>query len=149
MREIIFRGKQRNLAHEQFPQKYPNREREFVYGTGVYDDGVNLWLILENGENKPFSQLKSTIIDPDTLGQFSGLRDNKRTAEFPEGQRIFKGDLFNFDGGIARVEWCNDLACYLAVFADENDVMLHAISHRCAVIGNIHEHRNLLGGEVD
>jgi len=81
--------------------------------------------------------------------QFSGLRDNKRTAEFPEGQMIFEGDLINFDGGIARVEWCNDLACYLAVFADVSDVMLHAISHRCAVIGNIHEHKNLLGGEVD
>jgi len=31
MREIIFRGKQRDLAHEQFPQKHPKLEREFVY----------------------------------------------------------------------------------------------------------------------
>ena len=68
---------------------------------------------------------------------FTGLPDK-------DGKEVFDGDLFNFDGGIARAEWCDDLARYLAVFADGSDLMLHAITHRCAVIGNIHEHKNLL-----
>jgi len=133
MREIIFRGKRIDNG-------------EWVYGEYAT---LKLPLLETISHYIIHNSFKSIEVRHETVGQFTGLRDNKRTAEFPEGQRIFEGDLFNFDGGIARVEWCNDLACYLAVFADENDVMLHAISHRCAVIGNIHEHRNLLGGEVD
>jgi len=135
MREIIFRGKRIDNG-------------EWVYGYYVRNEhmGIIKHIIITDWAQVYVNSFK---VDPDTLGQFSGLRDNKRTAEFPEGQRIFEGDIVNFDGGIARVEWCNDLACYLAVFADVSDVMLHAISHRCAVIGNIHEHKNLLGGEVD
>ena len=132
MREIIFRGIRLDT-------------KEFTYGYlwAKNNCSVGTRTLIMNSMGSAYE------VDPETVGQFSGLRDNKRTAEFPEGQEIFEGDLINFDGGIARVEWCNDLACYLAVFADVSDVMLHAISHRCAVIGNIHEHKNLLGGEVD
>jgi len=132
MREIIFRGIRLDT-------------KEFTYGYlwAKNNCSVGTRTLIMNSMGSAYE------VDPETVGQFSGLRDNKRTAEFPEGQRIFEGDLINFDGGIARVEWCNDLACYLAVFADVSDVMLHAISHRCAVIGNVHEHKNLLGGEVD
>lgn len=32
-------------------------------------------------------------IDPSTLAQATGIRDNKRNEEFPEGQEIYKGDI--------------------------------------------------------
>lgn len=32
-------------------------------------------------------------VDPETVGQYTGLRDCKRTAEYPEGQMIFEGDI--------------------------------------------------------
>jgi len=151
MREIIFRGKQRDLAHEQFPKKYPKQEREFVYGTGVYSDGVNSWLLLENNENKTFSQLKSTIIDPETLGQFSGLRDSKRTTEFPEGQMIFEGDILEEEEGFYfEVVWEKADAKFRLQWRTKGyqwPEWNRGVKMR--VIGNIHEHKYLLGGEVD
>jgi uncharacterized phage protein (TIGR01671 family) len=36
------------------------------------------------------------IVDPATVGQYIGLRDNKRTDEFPKGQRIFEGDIVKY-----------------------------------------------------
>ena len=30
---------------------------------------------------------------PETVGQYTGLKDKKRTKEFPDGQPIYKGDI--------------------------------------------------------
>ena len=38
---------------------------------------------------------KPIEVIPETVGQFTGFRDSKRTAEFPEGQNIFEGDELN------------------------------------------------------
>lgn len=32
-------------------------------------------------------------VDPATVGQYVGLHDSKRTAEYPEGQEIYEGDV--------------------------------------------------------
>jgi len=143
MREILFRGKRRDLAHEQLPQKYPERECEFVYGTGIYDDGVNLWLILKNSENKPFSQLKNIIVDPKTVGQFTELRDNKRTAEFPEGQRIFEGDILKVDHYPAPFLVTVDIF-HGHRFMIGKDQLCRADAINGEVIGNIHQNAELL-----
>ncbi|HHW80409.1 MAG TPA: hypothetical protein GX746_01730 [Bacteroidales bacterium] len=57
-----------------------------MYGTGIYNDGVNTWLILSNDNKKPFVQLESLIVIPETVGQFTGLHDIN-------GKRIFEGDI--------------------------------------------------------
>jgi len=36
----------------------------------------------------------SWIVYPETVGQCTGVTDKKRTDEFPEGQEIYEGDLF-------------------------------------------------------
>lgn len=33
------------------------------------------------------------IIIPETVGQFIGIKDKKRTEEYPEGQKIYDGDI--------------------------------------------------------
>jgi uncharacterized phage protein (TIGR01671 family) len=72
MREIKFRGIERGFS-------------KFVYGTGLYQDTHNTWIILENPNKKPFSQIDATIIDPETVGQFIGRVDEI-------GTEIYEGD---------------------------------------------------------
>lgn len=33
---------------------------------------------------------------PETVGQWTGLADNKRTKEYPNGQPVFEGDIIKF-----------------------------------------------------
>ena len=39
-------------------------------------------------------------VDPATVGQYVGLKDSKRTKEYPEGQEIYEGDIVEcvYDG---------------------------------------------------
>ena len=32
-------------------------------------------------------------VDPETVGEFTGLKDCKRTEEYPDGQEIYEGDI--------------------------------------------------------
>lgn len=34
-------------------------------------------------------------VEEDTIGFYTGVNDTKRTAEYPEGQKIFVGDIIN------------------------------------------------------
>jgi len=140
MREIIFRGKRIDNG-------------EWVYGHYIRNEhmGIIKHIIVTDWAQVYVNSFK---VDPDTLGQFSGLRDNKRTAEFPEGQEIFEGDI---------VKRKRDNTVRVVIFKD-GSFLTERIKprSRCVfnsfpfyeydeweVIGNVHEHRNLLGGEVD
>lgn len=84
-------------------------------------------------------------VDPATIGQCTGLRDSKRTEEYPKGQLIFEGDILD-EGGYR-----------FAVVFDQNWArfkLLHdgrAIQYpewnrgiRMEKIGNIHDNPELL-----
>ena len=78
MREIKFRGK-----------RIDNGEWVFggisikAHGTFIHD------------EDLPFDDVCEVI--PESVGQFTGLRDSKRTEEYPEGQEIYEGDICKFE----------------------------------------------------
>lgn len=147
MREIKFRAMPRDIANEQLPDVFPKSELSFAYGTGIYKDNVNTWLILENNERKPFSQIKKYPIVENTLGQYTGVKGIN-------GEEIFEGDILNFvvydyngddnihtgvvKWGFAKfVIWCSEEYVFDLdwVFAQDDEL---------DIIGNIYENPELL-----
>ena len=118
MREILFRGK-----------RYDNGKwvKGHYNNTLRYNNLHWIW----DGKN----HLK---IDPETVGQFTGLTDKN-------GKKIFEGDILKWDvaewGGehCELVEWD-----YSLLSMRKNDWQ-----HFCEVIGNIHDNPELLGGDAE
>ena len=89
-------------------------------------------------------------VDPETVGQFTGLTDKN-------GKKIFEGDLISDGGmnGIPRVvRWIESSALFKCPLVrkhwayDYNDVPLWSMqSEKTEVIGNIHDNPELLEGE--
>jgi len=93
------------------------------------------------------------------LMQSTGLRDSKRTKEFPEGQKIFEGDVFeDKQGNRSVVVWdaddCKfdntDIEDYKSWIAGEISLEPACYSESVfvynEVIGSIHTHPELLKG---
>lgn len=128
MREILFRAK-------------TARDSEWIYGDLLhdgYDYDVAIW------EEK--TKLV-TEIQPQTVGQYTGLTDKK-------GKKIFEGDVLKdsdivvggevqikgqvFEVAMRKGVWC--------VQEKDDWDFLNTYAQRCEVIGNIHDNPELLGG---
>ena len=152
MREILFRGKQSDTG-------------EWVEGflLKVTIDGKSAYLIF--GDNFCFDgsdvkALSHALVDPATVGQFTGLVDK-------HGKRIFEGDIITFGNGLT---WVVGFELNAFVAMDEDNQVQFALfeqykwkpnkANPCApepiapnhveIIGNIHDNQELLeGGDTD
>ena len=85
------------------------------------------------------------IIKDGIIEQYIGLRDCKRTEEYPEGQEIYEGDkiqgihldYYDHEKTIAIVEWDESGSWY--PFANNQDEAPYPYPENCEIIGNIHE----------
>lgn len=152
MREILFRGKRLDNG-------------EWVYGylgkhTSLGEMIIDRPYITMNGE---LSALNFLIVDPSTVGQYTGLLDNN-------GKLIFEGDILEFEDcgeegyeykegfyftNRAAVCWENGrwqltdfISTNSGVVDDMNDSHEDFISlfYYSEVIGNIHDNPELLCG---
>lgn len=118
-REILFRGK-------PIDKKFG----EWVEGFYMED--------LDNGRVKSFifNTPLQIEVDPETVGQFTGLTDRK-------GNRIYEGDIFeSICGIIAVVEWDKD-ARFLG-FTSQRRILYVGREPKVEIIGNIHDNTSLL-----
>lgn len=80
------------------------------------------------------------------LMQFTGLRDCKRTEEYPEGQEIYEGDVVCcYDGEYCQGYWEHDHT--ITIDNMINDCFMMGESENLKVIGNIYENPELLEGK--
>ena len=125
MREILFRGK-----------KIDNGQ--WTYGLPTYD---MKYIFSENDFDSP----DSYMVDVNTIGQYTGLKDKN-------GTKIFEGDICvhstkdNYPRPLA-VEWIEDYAFF--AFADKggyNRIYYFQKRHmeNIRVVGNIHDNKELL-----
>ena len=88
--------------------------------------------------------VNDTQIDEKTLGQYTGLKDNKG-----RGTEIYEGDVFDFSGVKYFVKWSED-GCNFVLTTGRGYDTRNCFDLTCdsiffnEVIGNIHENPELL-----
>ena len=113
----------------------------------VYGFAQNKWFL--KGKQSPMPNGAVVIM------QSTGLRDNKCTEEYPNGQEIYEGDIcetvtysgkpfgtidvVKFSGGAFKLTDIED--ALLPIPLDDSDIQ------SVEVIGNIFEHPHLIGGK--
>jgi hypothetical protein len=114
---------------------------EFVFGdleTRPKEDFMVIHQYHEDGSYK--SQVK---VDPETVGQFTGLLDKN-------GREIYEGDLFSLDGLMTMVVYEPENGYYCLRMSDNEHWMLpldRRVTEYYEVISNIYDHPELLETE--
>lgn len=128
MREILFRGKQKNNG-------------EWIYGDLVTKQNI----CIANDWHEVIR------VDKETVGQFTGLTDKN-------GKQIFEGDIVKINGwwnasgpagyskNLTVVEFNDELCGFTPMCIYDCDCGVYHEARDTEVIGNIYDNPELLGG---
>ena len=122
MREILFRGKQKNTG-------------DWFYGNLFGKD-------ISGRTHITTTSIGCLNIDPETVGQYTGMTDKN-------GTKIFEGDIIQFGsqrGSISEVKYLEKNSGFLVKdkWGDWHWLYSICASTNCEVIGNIHDNKELL-----
>lgn len=136
MREIKFRGKRLDNG-------------EWLYGNLVElrnpfnPNDAPACFIMPKEVNiaAPDSIAEQEVVDPDTIGQFTGLLDK-------HGKEIYEGDLVDFDNylqGRSHIEFSS--GCFRVESRNYTTTLTYHVSLHTHIIGNIHDNPELLSND--
>lgn len=117
------------------------REEEWKYGYLIEDEGYSFIINQVIEANEQYITIGSWCpVNPDTLGQSTGLRDKK-------GKEIFEGDILGTKDGLLNgvVEYRSDLGMWTnSLIRYNNFERLCSVASDREIIGNIYENPELL-----
>ena len=124
MRDIEFRGKRTDNG-------------KWVYGNLVRGCDEKYAYIVEFG-NKEICR-NYVDVNPETVGQYTGLKDKN-------GTKIFEGDIGRRRDDIFLIDWSEEKAAFVMIFYDYicEILYLEEMWDDAEVIGNIHDNPELL-----
>ena len=125
MREILFRGKRLG-------------DGEWVDGSLFIDEKKDKHEILVGYVNYRVGW----EVDPNTVGQFTGLTDKN-------DKKIFEGDILKADGLAYACFWDFGNLEFGLEDQTESFGLCYYAQHDLEIIGNIHDNPELLGGDGD
>lgn len=125
MRAIKYRG-------------YNRKNKKWLYGFYLQNRGQHFVCPDEFATGKTWEDYE---IDPETLGQFTGMKDK-------HGVEIYEGDVISYVKGYKRDkngDWVDDKETFVVEF--DNGVFsnhsLFSVSESVEIIGNIHDNPEL------
>ena len=123
MREILFRGKRVDNG-------------EWVYGYYAHlPSAAGAADIIYVPASDPDDSNHTVFVDPETIGQFTGLTDKN-------GVKIFEGDIVEYEGKRYSINYLPHYARFSAV--KPNTVFCVFAYQRGEVIGNIYDNPELI-----
>lgn len=126
-REILFRGWNKKNKKWLYGYYFVNRGEHFI----APDEFVN-----------PLASYEDYVVDADSVGQYTGMKDAK-------GVKIFEGDIIGGDGCIHFIQYNDKEAQFVAV----DRYIQCGISQQLidefekVVIGNVHKNQELIKTE--
>lgn len=142
MREILFRGKLKSTGEWVEGGIVHDNDRTFIVIKIRYIPDTRDWDTAEYYENNPHYTYSNIEVDPETVGQYTGLKDKN-------GKKMFEGDIVDTPRWI--VSYCADTneglgmnaGWYLQRDNFESWMELENIRDHI-VLGNIHDNPELL-----
>ena len=139
MREHLYQGKRKDNG-------------EWVQGDLIHKQiwASSLCVIRESDDG--FDHYEEYEVDPDTVSEFTGLRDRN-------GKRIFEGDIINYEDGdpsdyeyhdgtimnVGEIVFCDGKFCFTNAFSvTMDDLLCDNDMLDCEVIGNKWDNPELL-----
>lgn len=135
MREILFRGKRLDNG-EWVEGYYIQKQNPFT------EDGLPIRHLIF--DVYPFCQK----VDPDTIGQYTGLEDMNGTKIF-EGDIVLSDDLVYGEGGLFQIQWNENWHGWDANrVGAKDDIYTFWELGDMEIVGNCWDTPELLGGET-
>ena len=104
----------------------------------AWNDGEMIYSQDENRQSQSMLSVGDILSRFETIMQFTGLTDKN-------GIEIYEGDICEgHDDGRGKIVWTEFDGGYDYVFSDEGNVGIWEVKKDLVVIGNIHQHPDLL-----